>query len=190
MSELRDTIAKYFRAGKTNKEICQLVDRGKSTVSWHIKQINDGIPHKPAAGRRYDWSVISAYYKTCNSIRKTALHFGMSKSSIAKARDRGVIDTKSPPTLSERILNGEPLLPVSRGSLKKHLIDNHILRNQCDLCDAQPIWKDKPLVLVLDHINGINNDNRLTNLRLLCPNCNSQTETFAGRNVKKTKGLN
>jgi predicted amidophosphoribosyltransferase len=38
--------------------------------------------------------------------------------------------------------------------------------------------------LVLDHINGIDNDHRLKNLRLLCPNCNSQTRTFAGKNIK------
>jgi 5-methylcytosine-specific restriction endonuclease McrA len=38
------------------------------------------------------------------------------------------------------------------------------------------------LVLVLDHINGDRSDNRITNLRLLCPNCNSQQNTFAGRN--------
>jgi 5-methylcytosine-specific restriction endonuclease McrA len=38
-----------------------------------------------------------------------------------------------------------------------------------------------PLVLHIDHINGINNDNRLSNLRLLCPNCHSQTATYCNR---------
>jgi 5-methylcytosine-specific restriction endonuclease McrA len=52
------------------------------------------------------------------------------------------------------------------------------------LCGQQPMWNGKQLVLILDHINGINNDNRLENLRLLCPNCNSQTPTFAGRNAR------
>ena len=41
--------------------------------------------------------------------------------------------------------------------------------------------------MVLDHINGINNDHRLENLRMLCPNCNSQQDTFAGRNVSDRK---
>jgi hypothetical protein len=51
---------------------------------------------------------------------------------------------------------------------------------QCAWC-AISKWRDQPLVLHLDHINGINNDNRLINLRLLCPNCHSQTDTYGNR---------
>ncbi len=69
-----------------------------------------------------------------------------------------------------------------RSSLKKRLISEGLLPNQCAVCGLSPEWNGQPLVMVLDHINGIGNDYRLTNLRLLCPNCNSQTDTFAGRN--------
>jgi hypothetical protein len=51
---------------------------------------------------------------------------------------------------------------------------------RCGWCGVTE-WRGKPLVLHLDHINGINNDNRLTNLRLLCPNCHSQTDTYGAR---------
>jgi len=43
------------------------------------------------------------------------------------------------------------------------------------------------LVLTLDHINGVNDDHRLHNLRLLCPNCHSQTPTFGGKNTTKAR---
>ena len=73
---------------------------------------------------------------------------------------------------------------VARGALKRRLIAEGVLRNTCATCGLDPVWEQKPLTLVLDHINGVNDDYRLKNLRLLCPNCNSQTDTFCGRNVK------
>jgi hypothetical protein len=73
----------------------------------------------------------------------------------------------------------------SRHALKKRILSEGILEERCDECQLPSEWNGKKLVLVLDHINGVNNDHRLENLRLLCPNCNSQTPTFSGRNVKR-----
>ena len=73
---------------------------------------------------------------------------------------------------------------ANRYHLKRRLIREGVLENVCSECLQKPEWKGKPMVLVLDHINGVNNDNRLDNLRLLCPNCNSQQDTFAGRNKR------
>lgn len=72
--------------------------------------------------------------------------------------------------------------------LKSRLLSNKLLENKCSECHIGPSWNDKPLVLQLDHINGVHNDHRLENLRLLCPNCHSQTETFAGRNIGANGG--
>jgi hypothetical protein len=66
--------------------------------------------------------------------------------------------------------------------MKRRLIRQGLLVNHCYICRLEPLWNGKPLVLVLDHINGNPTDYRLENLRLLCPNCNSQQVTFAGRN--------
>lgn len=70
-------------------------------------------------------------------------------------------------------------------SVKKRLFKDFGWKNKCSECTVEGIYNDKPLTLQLDHINGIPDDNRLENLRLLCPNCHSQTATFAGRNTKK-----
>ena len=73
----------------------------------------------------------------------------------------------------------------SRGCLKRRLLKVGMLKDKCVICGQENSWNDNKLVLVLDHINGKSNDHRLENLRLLCPNCNSQQDTFAGRKNKK-----
>ncbi len=66
-------------------------------------------------------------------------------------------------------------------SLKRRLLKENRLEYKCACCGISE-WQGKPLTLQLDHINGINNDHRIENLRFLCPNCHSQTETYAGKN--------
>lgn len=75
----------------------------------------------------------------------------------------------------------------NRGHLKDRLIKAGLLENKCAKCGQLPEWNGERLVLILDHINGVRDDHRLFNLRLLCPNCNSQTPTFAGRKLKIIK---
>ena len=69
--------------------------------------------------------------------------------------------------------------------MKTQLIKHNIIDYKCSECGNTGFWNNKPLSLDLDHINGINTDDRLENLRFLCPNCHRQTETFAGKNVGK-----
>lgn len=69
--------------------------------------------------------------------------------------------------------------------LKQRLLSNNIIENKCSNCGNEGEWCGEKLTLQLDHINGINNDNRLENLRLLCPNCHSQTDTYSGKHNKK-----
>jgi len=68
--------------------------------------------------------------------------------------------------------------------LKSRLLKAELLEYECSSCSISE-WQSKPLTLHLDHINGVNNDNRLENLRLLCPNCHSQTSTYCGKNKNK-----
>lgn len=65
--------------------------------------------------------------------------------------------------------------------LKKRLLSENILKNECSECGISE-WMGKPISLQLDHINGNKRDHSLINLRILCPNCHSQTDTYTGKN--------
>jgi hypothetical protein len=69
------------------------------------------------------------------------------------------------------------------GTLRRALIEKSIIE-QCEICKMLPTWNNKKLVLQIDHKNGDGLDNRLENLRFLCPNCHSQTENFGIKNKK------
>ena len=73
----------------------------------------------------------------------------------------------------------------NRTKLKERLIKEGLKEYKCECCGIKE-WNNKPISLQLHHINGIHNDNRLSNLQLLCPNCHSQTENFGGTKGKGT----
>lgn len=73
----------------------------------------------------------------------------------------------------------------SQNHLKKRLLTEKLLDYKCSVCGNVGEWLGKKLSLHMDHINGKHHDNRLENLRMLCPNCHSQTETYTGKNLRK-----
>jgi len=73
----------------------------------------------------------------------------------------------------------------SRQHLKRRIIKENLIEYKCSECNLVGEWNDKPISLQLEHKNGINDDNRLENLTFLCPNCHSQTDSFAGKSKKK-----
>ena len=82
-------------------------------------------------------------------------------------------------SLEEILVKDTPYSNMSK--LKDRVLKAGLLPLKCSICGLTE-WLNKPIVLQLDHINGDNRDNRIENLRLLCPNCHSQTETFCGKN--------
>lgn len=69
--------------------------------------------------------------------------------------------------------------------LKRRLIDAGLKQHKCEQCGLTE-WNGLKVPIELDHVNGKRDDNRLKNLRILCPNCHAQTKTYRGKNIKKT----
>ena len=74
-----------------------------------------------------------------------------------------------------------------RSQVRQKIIANNLIPYECSKCKNNGSWLNEKLSLQLEHINGISDDNRLSNLTFLCPNCHSQTKTFAGKKNKKPK---
>ena len=85
-------------------------------------------------------------------------------------------------TLDE-LLVSDRKYPYQSHKLKSRLLSEGIKQHKCENCGITE-WNGKPTPLELDHINGLNYDNRLENLRIICPNCHAQTETYRGKNKK------
>lgn len=69
----------------------------------------------------------------------------------------------------------------SRGHLKERLYEKGLKRPECELCGQGEAWRGRVMALILDHVNGVSDDNRLENLRIVCPNCAATFDTHCAR---------
>jgi len=77
----------------------------------------------------------------------------------------------------------------STSNLKKRLYKENLKKPICEKCGQDENWHGEHISMILDHINGAYNDNRIENLRILCPNCNAALPTHCGRNSKRNKKI-
>ena len=100
------------------------------------------------------------------------------------ARKRGDVRSRPKPAALDQLLVAGSAR--NRRNLKTRLVAAGLRTGCCEGCGVSE-WRGRPLTLALHHINGDGRDNRVDNLQILCPNCHSQTENFAGRNVARIR---
>ena len=108
-------------------------------------------------------------------------HFSLSGWCTGKHHDRLISFVKIP---TEKILVKDSDY-TNTHLLKKRLIKEGLLEERCELCGMGNEWQGKFISLQLDHKDGDRCNNLIENLRILCPNCHSQTDSFAGKGKKK-----
>jgi 5-methylcytosine-specific restriction endonuclease McrA len=129
--------------------------------------------------RRYDWSAVQVYYDGGRVYAECMAKFGFSAAAWTAAVRRGELKARAKVLPLETMMRKK----MGRGAIKRRLLELRILELRCSRCGIAD-WRGKPLPIHLDHINGVKDDWRLENVRMLCPNCHSQTPTFSGRNLR------
>jgi Helix-turn-helix domain/HNH endonuclease len=154
----------------------------KSTVCYHLRRLGEAPDDR--FNRRYDWAEVQAYYDAGHSITDCQQRFGFARATWTDARRRGDVRSRPKALALDQLLVVGPAR--NRRNLKTRLIAAGLRTGCCEGCGISD-WRGRPLTLALHHINGDGRDNRVDNLQILCPNCHSQTENFAGRNVVRLR---
>lgn len=147
----------------------QLEEAVKSSTS--VRETLQKLNVIPAGGN------YEIFHKAIRVFNIDTSHFTGGAGSGAKLRGR--ISKNRRPLESVLKENSD----YQSNKLRKRLLDSGHFTHKCGSC-LNTSWMNLPIPLELDHINGIRTDNRLENLRLLCPNCHALTSTYRGRNKK------
>ncbi len=176
--ERRTRIAELLERGLGLADIARTLDVSISTVSYYACGL--GYQTNQKFNRRYDWDEVQRYYDAGHTVRECREHFGFANQTWNNAVRRGDVRARARAVPLDELLRLGPRR--NRLNIKARLIRAGLKEDRCEDCGISD-WCGQPLSLALHHVNGDGRDNRLENLRLLCPNCHSQTGNFAGRGV-------
>lgn len=146
----------------SKEELSQIVDQSTS-----LKEVIFKLGYSTVSGN-------------CNTVKNRieeyeidCSHFSLSTSPIKRNEQNIFIESST----------------ASQHTLRRWYLKGNYTEYKCSICGQEPFWNGKELTLILDHINGKNHDDRLENLRWVCPNCNQQLDTTGYKQMRVEQKL-
>ena len=140
----------------------------------------------------YSKPLLKTIIQTSKTFREITIRLGISDSNGSRKMLKEKIaefnlDTShfKYPSRGKKLKNEEIFILNStsdRRTVRDRVLKENLLEYKCQHCGSTNEWMGKIMPLILDHINGISNDNRIENLRFLCSNCDYIKDTYKGRN--------
>ncbi|MFE7166332.1 HNH endonuclease signature motif containing protein [Streptomyces sp. NPDC057616] len=185
------------------------VDPRSSTRRYvweRMRKLGVDVAHFERAGvtwtREILQAAVSASTNMCEVLRHLGLevvgghHTHISRRIKAYGIDTSHFQVPARPGKAWRPRTSEDLLVEQRADRARRIPGDRLKRamvstgvpERCALCGVEPVWRGRPLPLEVDHIDGNWRGNRIGNLRLLCPNCHSTTDSYRGRGKRTARG--
>ncbi|MEE4244687.1 MAG: HNH endonuclease signature motif containing protein [Kangiellaceae bacterium] len=197
-----DTIAKLALESQTRTELLTKLGYAKNYSRGfqklkHVLELigEEKIPHliQKRSKLSANWQMFPQAVKTSYSLSEaiTKCNIRVHSNHYKTARriiDRHGIDIshfrRPTPSKANRRTNNQIFIKgkrVHQSYLRARIIEDNLIEYKCQKCHNNGVWFNETLTLQLDHINGDTFDNRIKNLRFLCPNCHCQTRTWGNK---------
>lgn len=181
-----DSLEDLHRRGFSYADIAKKLSLPESTVAWRVRRYRAVVGLANRHRAIYDWGAVAAFQLAGHSRLECMERFGMSEATWFFAMKKGkVLNASSPLVMLARILRRKR--KDDRRTLRNLILRTGAIPYVCYRCHTGPEWNGLPLTLNLDHKNGVNNDHSPENLRFVCPNCDSQQDTYGGKNRTRVK---
>lgn len=185
----KDDLLTALLSGETKRSIANRIGVAESTIGYYIKRF--GLKNHLDSHKKQQ--LLSAIDAT-NTMLAAAKYLGVPYRTFIEAAKRfGIYEPNQGRRGISRPSNGNgfPLQDILDGKhpqyqsnhLRRRLLQEGIFEHKCSCCKLTE-WNGQPIPIELDHIDGNKHNHQQDNLRLLCPNCHAQTDTYKGKNMK------